>query len=495
MKKIFIALISLCFLSISQEKINVLYKSLKPNSVSAHLAFYQLFPETAAGKKALHDAWKLLSCQSSDSPLTFIPPDSINAIVTLITKAEGVETVTLNQETLNAVHELAKNLPNRKLKGHYAKSEEEVLSLPFQEVDLSRGLLLAQGSETDSYDALIDLMALQILTRISLDSPPKEKIREINRFIFQEMGYRFPPHSVYVKDIDLYTYLPSVIDSRRGVCLGVSILYLALGQRLDLPLEAITPPGHIYVRYPGPHERNIETTARGIHIDSEEYLGLESEHLQTRNIKEVIGLAYFNEASVHWQNQNYNRALQCYKKALLYLPEDPLLLELMGYNYLFIGEKEKGDALIKQIPNSSFDSSAQRSIREDYLNGNADGEAIQILFLHVDEKRESLIHKKTKLEETIAKWPLFRAAHFHLAITHLQLHRMKEALLALNSYLSLEKNDVSAEYLAAELNAIRSDYPAAHDHFSRAKKLISHRLKIPKTLKEFHKQLTNISPE
>ena len=81
---------------------------------------------------------------------------------------------------------------------------------------------------------------------------------------FLRACFRFPPHSLYAKDIDVYTFLPSVLDSRRGVCLGVSILYLCLAQRLDLPLEAMTPPGHIYVRYG--EDLNIETTARGIDV-------------------------------------------------------------------------------------------------------------------------------------------------------------------------------------------------------------------------------------
>lgn len=504
MKKFLLLFACLVLVSFTREKINVLYKSLKPDSISAHLAFYQLFPDSPEGKCALEDAWKLLSGNESQAPLTYIPQDSIQSIVTLITKAEGVETLTLKPQDLAAIEELAKHLPNRVLKGRYAASEAEVLELPFFEVDLSRGLLLAQAADApelkeklEAYEALIDLMALQILTRVSLTDTPQKKIREINRFIFQEMGYRFPPHSVYVKDIDLYTYLPSVIDSRRGVCLGVSILYLALSQRLNLPLEAVTPPGHIYVRYPGPPVRNIETTARGIHVDTDDYLGLESEKLPVKNIKEVIGLAYFNEASVHWQSENYEKALKCYQKALLYLPEDLLLQELMGYNYLFVGEAEKGKALISKVfeSNASDDQVAQLAVQEDFLKGKTDAEGIRTIFLHVDEKRESILMKKRKLEQTIEKWPNFRAAHFHLGITLLQLHRLGDALIALNKYLELERNDPSAEFLMAELCAVRSNFPAAWKHLARSKELLSNRKELPESIKQLKRHLSVHSPE
>ena len=118
-----------------------------------------------------------------------------------------------------------------------------------------------------SYEAILDLMAMQVRARLGTTFRPEEVVKELNRYVFAEQEFRFPPHSTYAKDIDLYSFLPSVIETRRGVCLGVSILYLCLGQRLGVPLEIITPPGHIYVRYnDGTTITNIETTARGVHI-------------------------------------------------------------------------------------------------------------------------------------------------------------------------------------------------------------------------------------
>lgn len=496
--------LALAFFSFTQEKIHVLYTSLNPLSISEHLAFYQLFPETQDGKKSLQDAWNLLCKNGSPtvSPtlsLEFLPQSAINSLVTFITKTEGEKTPNLLPHDLKVIQELGVYLPNRKLKGYFAKSEEEVLALPPHEVDLSRGLLLSQDSneKVDSYEALIDLMALQILTRISLNDPPEKKIRAINHFIFEEMGYRFPPHSVYAQDIDLYTYLPSVIDSRRGVCLGVSILYLALSQRLGLNLQALTPPGHIYVRYFSPEKTiNIETTARGIHIDTKEYLGIESEAIPIRSIKDVIGLAYFNEASVHWQNKNFQKALKCYQKASLYLPDDLLLKELMGFNYLFVGDIAQGNELLQEVyqKGGGHDQYAQKTVVEDYLNGKVNPEGIQTLFLHVDEKRDSLLVKKNALEAILQKWPDFRAAYFHLAVTWLQLNRHKEALLALQQYEEKEQMDPTAQYFLAQLYAIRSNFPKAWNHFHKAEKLLKDRDPLPETIVELKKSLAEYCP-
>ena len=243
----------------SEEKLKTLYNSLNPTSISQHLAFHELYPRTRLGKQALRDAWQLLSGVPanqrsetlSDIPLTL---EALDAIVSMVNKPPDLEIpLLLNEEAKRTMVDLSARLHHSKLKGHQSWDEREVQNLPLEEIDLARGLFLSQfGADISrilTYESYIDLMALAILARLPENASPEEKITSINAFIFDEMGFRFPPHSLYAKEIDLYTFLASVLDSRRGVCLGVSFLYLCLAQRLGLPLEMITPPGHIYVRY------------------------------------------------------------------------------------------------------------------------------------------------------------------------------------------------------------------------------------------------------
>lgn len=299
------------------------------------------------------------------------------------------------------IESLANHLPNRMLKGYYAKNEQEIINLPPEEIDLAHSLFLTQmGTDNQqvirSYEAMIDLMALQILTKVSLESTPIEKIEAINTFIFHEMGFRFPPHSLYAKDIDHYTFLPSVLDSRHGVCLGVSILYLSIAQRLNLSLESVIPPGHIYIRWKnGGYERNIETTARGVHLSSDEYLSIETIELETKNIKEVIGLAHINQASVYLSEQNYEKALESYLRAKPYLPAYLQLNELLAFAYILTGEEQKGREILEKtkgvVPRFSVVSN---TMVEDYLNGDTGPDAIKTIFLRVDEDRSSILKKK-----------------------------------------------------------------------------------------------------
>ena len=341
-----------------------------------------------------------------------------------------------------------------------------------------------------------DLMALQILARLTPGATDLDKIREMSRFIFYEMQFRFPPHSLYAKDIDLYTFLPSVLDSRQGVCLGVSILYLAIAQRLNVPLEIVTPPGHIYVRYnTGDDVINIETTARGVHMPSDVYLGIDTRSLQMRTLKEVIGLAFVNQASVAWGKEEYGAAILLYEKALPYLKNDPLLKMLLGLNYLFVGKKSAGKKLLQEIRNITFEEAVSReTIPEDLLTGKIDAEGIKTIFLPVDETRTSIIEKQKELQRIIAHYPYFRAGLFQLAVASLQLGRGSEALQMLQRYHRLDATNAVVEYYLTILCMERYDYNRAWDHYKQTQALLEARSHHPKALKDLKGKLPHPLP-
>lgn len=493
---------------LSPGKIKALYSSLDPTSISEYLAFYQLYPHTREGQQAFKDVLNLLNKNGTIQKLSLssLPNIStmIGSIVALVNKEPNDDIPELSREEQLLIEKLCGHLGNRRLKGYQARTEQEVIELENSELDLGRGLFLSQLGESpeafikiQGYEAMLDLMALQILTKLPPKATPEQIIRTINDFIFVEMGFRFPPHSLYAKDIDIYTFLPSVLDSRRGVCLGVSILYLCLAQRLNLPLEMITPPGHIYIRFhQGPKIINIETTARGVHLDTEEYLSVETRQLQQRNLKEVIGFAHINQASGYLQQKAYEKSLASYLKAMPFLPDDMLLKELMGFNYLFVGEKEKGRKLLEEVKDYLPDHAVSKdTMAEDFLNNHADEEAIQAVLMHVDETRESIINKRDALLASLKKFPSFRAGTLSLATAWLQLHREGEALEVLENYYAIDSNDPTSNYYMAALYMERMNHAQAWKRLRQAEKIVFERKHFPKALKELRQQLAQLSPE
>jgi regulator of sirC expression with transglutaminase-like and TPR domain len=481
----------------------MLYHGLDATSVAQHLAFHTLYPQTQEGKQALSHAWQLLGGAGKEASLEgcLNTAPLVQALIALVNKQPGDSLPALSSDELAALENLGSSFPNRRLKGYQAQQESDILALPAEEIDLARGILLAQLGAQDKnlqrgYEALIDLMALQIRARLPENAMPLDKIRLINQFLFEELEFHFPPHSLFAKDIDTYTFLPSVLDSRKGVCLGVSVLYLCIAQRLNLPLEMVTPPGHIYVRYrDGDRHINIETTARGIHLDSEEYLSINTHCLQERNIKEVIGFTYVNEASVYSQRGEYARAIEIYKKALPYLPEDFLVQEMLGFHYLLAGQKEEGIALLKTLcGRKSIDTIAADVLLEDVLKEEGDTQGLQAILLAVDETRESVLRKKDALKAAAEKFPQFREVLFSLAVTWIQLHRNREALEVLSRYHQWDPTHPVVEYYLTLLHLECLDYPNAWKHFHQLGSILQKAGYKPKLLKELRRTLCLTAP-
>ncbi len=484
----------------------MLYKRLDPLSISEQLSFYHLYPESHYGKGALKKAWELLQGQPLPTAVhgLSLPSFDLEKIISLITRQSIDPSEKLSEEQLFLVEELGKSLANRKLLGSRVWNKETFDTLPVSEIDLGRGLLINQfnGAEnskdsTRQYEALLDIMALQIRARLPKSASHLEKIQAINAFIFHEMNYRFPPHSLYSKNVDLYTFLPSVLDSRQGVCLGVSVLYLCLAQRLDLPLEIITPPGHIYIRY---NDRenivNIETTARGINTPSETYLGVNTRKLPKRSIREVLGMVFYNHASIAWETHEFSKANTLYEKALVYMPDDLQLKMLLGFTYLLSGRKSEGkDLLEKEAPFLFDEAVSAETIAEDYLNGNVTLKGLKAVFTHVDNKKESILKKQKKIEKVLETSPLFREGWFQLATTYLQLRREGEAFDILKKYNTLDPHNATASYYLSILALERMDYNEAWVYLNQAESVCQARNHRPKALQGLRQHLKRLCPE
>jgi len=61
-------------------------------------------------------------------------------------------------------------------------------------------------------------------------------------------------------------FIHGVIDLRKGTCVSLPLIYIAIGQRLGYPIRAVTVPGHVFCRWDDPEtgERlNIEAANLG----------------------------------------------------------------------------------------------------------------------------------------------------------------------------------------------------------------------------------------
>jgi tetratricopeptide (TPR) repeat protein len=487
-----------------QEKVDTLYSSLDPNSLTELFAFYNLYPDTFSGKKAYQKAWDLINLHRDDSirPLNIKEFTlDIKPIIALVTRESYEESIVLSEAELMTIEPLTTHLKNKTLKGHNTFETDVIIQLPSEEIDLARAIFLYQFGKDDplkirSYEAYLDMMAIQILARLPKNYTDLQALEAINHFIFHEMRYRFPPHSMWTEDVDLYTFLPSVLDSRHGVCLGVSILYLSLSQRIGLPLEIITPPGHIYLSYQKDgKEINIETTARGLNIPTEMYLGINNKTLKRHVIKNVVGLNFMNAAATAWHHHDYRLALSFYQKAAHFLPNYPILTMFTAYNHLLNGDLEEGKALLEKMKEHPVEESLyQDTLAEDYLMGRVNIEGIKAVFEEVDETRDSILEKQAKIIKILEQFPKFREGIFHLAITWLQLGRNKEAIGCLKQYHALDPTNPTVEYYLSALSLQRWSFKDAIKHLDFCKLILKKYDHHPKLIGHLEKDLRQNAP-
>ena len=167
-------------------------------------------------------------------------------------------------------------LANQGKSGLYVRSLDQVLRLQDDEMDLATAALIASEYWSDMvhgrrYLEQLDAMALEIQKRLRQQ---RHKVNHyaipiINDYLFNELGFKTISHADDPNDL----FLHSVMDGRQGYCLSLSMLYLALGERLGLKLYGVVVPGHFFVRYESGRTRfNIETTSNGASPPDEHYL-------------------------------------------------------------------------------------------------------------------------------------------------------------------------------------------------------------------------------
>jgi regulator of sirC expression with transglutaminase-like and TPR domain len=154
----------------------------------------------------------------------------------------------------------------REIVQHFDRQEADTWFLAFclkhgEEFDLEEGVwLLAMTQYPDinvgAYRALLDHFAAELRERIDFSETDKEILTTINNYLFDELGFSGDQESYYDSQ---NSYLNRVVDRRKGNPINLSLLYLLLARRLQLPVAGIGLPGHFICRY--------QSTSEEIYID------------------------------------------------------------------------------------------------------------------------------------------------------------------------------------------------------------------------------------
>ena len=153
----------------------------------------------------------------------------------------------------------------------------------------------------------------------------KQVIDAFNRVLLKEEGYSYDGLSGNPENF----LLGSVLSRKRGNCLGLSMLYLALAERLSVPFRGACVPSHCFVRYEGKGDvRNVELAARGEEWSDERYrsefrIVATRPYLRSLSEAEMLGVLLKSLGAAYSKVGREEQALLLYDEALRLFPRMP----------------------------------------------------------------------------------------------------------------------------------------------------------------------------
>ncbi len=100
--------------------------------------------------------------------------------------------------------------------------------------------------EVAAYLTMFDRIAEEIRATLDPTAPAVDRLQALNQYLFAENGFHGSRTNYYQA---ANSYLDRVLDDREGLPITLSVLYLELGRRLEIPMEGVGLPGHFVVRY------------------------------------------------------------------------------------------------------------------------------------------------------------------------------------------------------------------------------------------------------
>jgi tetratricopeptide (TPR) repeat protein len=357
-------------------------------------------------------------------------------------------------------------LANAGKAGLSVTSLEEVLRLSEDQIDLATATLISSEYWSDfvqgrRYLERLDTMAMVVQTRLRQQRLPTDHraIPVINQYLFEELGFKPIAHADDPNDL----FLHSVMDRRQGYCLSLSILYLALGERLGLNLYGVVVPGHFFVRYDKGRIRfNIETTSHGVNPPDEHYLtkfnvprkGRDSIYMKNLTKRQTLGCFFNNLGNVYSEIGDISTAQVALERAAAINPTLSESRANLGNIYLQKGRA--GDSVRQYQAALELNPGDPKT----YNNlGNA--------YMALSEWNAAA----SSYRQAIQFDPNFTDAYRNLAILFSRQEQYGEALSQLNRALALDSRNAQVYIQLGELYYRMGEYDKGFSQFRKAQSL------------------------
>lgn len=203
---------------------------------------------------------------------------------------------------------------------------------------------------TQTMDENLDRMASDLESRLKGVTEPKRVIQRINQYLFDDQGFDVDRSKLFEGTLDTLL-LNQVLKNKKGHCLSLSLIYLCLAERLELPIVGVMVPNHFFIRYQTREggRINIETTARGATYPDAYYQKIHlkgyDDQVSLKPLSKTKTVAvYLSNLANHYKLQgDHLKAMAMFQKIITVIPRRASLLTNLGNTY------ERDKQIIKAI--------------------------------------------------------------------------------------------------------------------------------------------------
>lgn len=122
---------------------------------------------------------------------------------------------------------------------------------PGEDIDLEKGvgLLMQYGhpqADSEEVGRTLDELSRELKPLLDGQAAPQQAVGQLTRFLFQNKNFSGNKKNYFDPD---NSYFDTVLSTKTGIPITLSVLCIFVGQRLGLPLVGIGLPCHFIVKY------------------------------------------------------------------------------------------------------------------------------------------------------------------------------------------------------------------------------------------------------
>jgi regulator of sirC expression with transglutaminase-like and TPR domain len=180
----------------------------------------------------------------------------------------------------------------------------------------------------------VDQLVARVKRRLPQDAAPLQKLRILNQFFFNDLGFGGNVNDYYDPD---NSFIQVLLRTRRGIPISLAVLWMELAQGLGLSVRGVGFPGHFMVKVNLPMGQAVIDPVSGRSLGREELVekldpfrrrtGMLDEfevplglYLQAALPREIIARMLRNLKEIYRTQEDWERMLAIQERLIVLLP-------------------------------------------------------------------------------------------------------------------------------------------------------------------------------